>query len=63
MNKVALSMSIVEELTAMNAPNKVLDAGKEVEASIAIGSRPNSSIVAFIRQWVGRANSQDRYGK
>jgi len=56
-------MGIVSELEELGAPRNVLDAGKEIEASMSAGMRPNSSLVAFIRQWVGRANSQDRWGK
>ena len=56
-------MGIVSELEELGAPRNVLDAGKEIEASIAAKLRPNSSLVAYVRQWVGRANSQDRWGK
>ena len=56
-------MGIVSELTELDAPRKVLDAGKQIEASITSKLRPNSSLVAYVRQWVGRANSQDRWGK
>ena len=56
-------MSIVQELTDLNAPSKVLEAGKNVEASLGCGLKPSKALVSFIRDWVGKHNSQNRWGK
>jgi len=57
------SMSINQELEALNAPRNVLDAGLEVQKYLDAGSRPPFGLVTYIERWVGRQREQNRYGQ
>lgn len=57
-------MGIVSELEELGAPRKVIDAGKELEASKAAGKWPSRELVDFVRNWLVRDRySQNRWGK
>lgn len=50
-----------EELTALGAPQRILDAGAECDKYQQASLRPPSELVSLIRSWVFK--EQNRYGK
>ena len=56
-------MSVSQDLAAMGAPPKVMEAGWTIDLYNAKGNRPPTDLVEYIREWVGQHNTQDRYGQ
>lgn len=56
-------MAITEELQSMNAPPRVMEAGQEIDKYKQAGKRPPSDLVEFVRAWVGKFLSQNKWGK
>ena len=50
-------------LEAMKPPRDVLDAARKCMHNMAAGLRPPSDLVSYVTKWIGKYNSQDRYGK
>lgn len=56
-------MSIHAELQAMEAPRKVLEAGRIIDECAEAGISPPYEFVGYVRGWVTRNRGSDRYGK
>lgn len=50
-----------EELKALGAPQRIIDAGAECDKYKQANLRPPSELVSLIRSWVYKG--QNRYGK
>jgi hypothetical protein len=51
------------QLDAMDPPKKVRDAALQVLAATALSVPPPPDLVGYVRDWLGRQQRQDRYGK
>jgi hypothetical protein len=56
-------MSILEQVQALSAPQRIEDAAKRVDRYLAAELLPPADIVRYIRSWVGSNQGQNRYGK
>lgn len=56
-------MSVQSELKAMEAPRKVLEAGRIIDEHAEAGISPPYEFVDYVRGWVTRNRGSDRYGK
>lgn len=54
---------ILDELEAMGAPRRIIEAGEEIQKMLDAKLIPSRQLVQYVQQWVGRANAQNRYGK
>lgn len=52
---------LTEELQAMSAPRRIIEAASEVQKYLDAKLRPPASLVGIIEQWVYRP--QNRYGR
>lgn len=53
---------IADELKALSAPRKVVEAGVLLDEAFAACIRPSSELVAYVREWVTRNMGNNRYG-
>ena len=53
---------IESELELKGAPKDVLAAGASIDRYLAANLSPPRDLVAFVQDWVGKSNTQDRYG-
>lgn len=64
-----MSASIIDmqealaKLEAMSPPRNVLDAARKCMHNVAAGLRPPADLALYVIKWIGKYNSQDRYGK
>lgn len=54
---------IAAELEAMSAPPKVLEAGREIDAQVSANVPVSRELAAYVRDWVSRTRSNNRWGK
>lgn len=53
----------LENLEAKKPPADVLAAARKCAQHMAAGISPPWDLVCFVTKWIGKHNSQDRYGK
>jgi hypothetical protein len=53
---------IADELKALSAPRKVVEAGVLLDEASAARIRPSGELVAYVREWVTRNMGNNRYG-
>lgn len=53
---------IADELKALNAPRKVVEAGVLLDEASEARIRPSGELVAYVREWVTRNRGNNRYG-
>ena len=56
-------MTIANDLEALNAPPKVIEAGVLCDAAFEALLSPPSELVTYIRNWVTRNQGNNRYGR
>lgn len=56
-------MSIQSDLKRLDAPNRVLEAGKELDEQAAAGLPLSMALSAYVRDWVTRNMGNNRYGR
>lgn len=56
-------MSIEQELTALNAPRKVVEAGQCIDEAAQAGLNPPRELANYVRDWVTRNRGNNRYGR
>lgn len=58
-----IAMSVQDDLKALDAPRKVLEAGRIIDEYQEAGMRPPRELVEYVQDWTNRNRGNNRYGK
>jgi len=56
-------MSVQDDLKALDAPRKVLEAGRIIDEYQEAGMRLPRELVEYVQDWTNRNRGNNRYGK
>ena len=56
-------MSIEADLKRLDAPVRVVEAGREIDAAYDASISPPAELVAYVLGWVVRNQGNNRYGR
>lgn len=58
-----LFMSVFSDLSRLNAPKRVLEAGQKIDEATQAKISPPYELVLYVRDWVTRSRGNNRYGR